>query len=471
MKRMAVAAVVTVLFVLSIVGGMFSLFFGTEVEGFSPGDLHAPSSYTASPLPAVPQSQGNVQTTPDVSLTISIGQVYKNYGGSIRLTVSNNGSRDLFVIDVGFEWMGSVAENVHQVHEELGPGETAEIRAMAIDGPAYYGDQGYKLKIKLLQRRAQGWFTVTSGEDDWLSFPEHTVAVSEMDPTTEYVVEHNSHNYYKKANSLIDYDEASVQAATNEAVAGLGSGYSIGKVCAIFDYVDRTIVYTDDPTEDLWFRPEVCLSNRAGDCEDYSLLISTMVHHAGGTARVYLTEGHAFAAVYVGNTTSGLGQAADGVRAYYDSELKLLAFHDETGYWMFADPLGSFQFGGLAVGTIPSTDTPLDLDFTFENTASVYSVDITGVAAAPVLWANPMFWIMLVLLLGVTDIAVIIWAASEKAGPERCLVCSNLTKEYHYLCDCGQRYHHECLPSQSFCLNCGAPIEVPPPLPPIRPVH
>ncbi|KYK29589.1 MAG: hypothetical protein AYK23_01620 [Candidatus Proteinoplasmatales archaeon SG8-5] len=472
MKRTAVAAAVTVFFILSIVGGLFAILAEVEVEGFVASDLHAPGSFTASPLEDVPAVQGDVQTTPDVSLTISIGQVYKDYGGSIRLSIANNGSRQLFVVEVGFEWVGSLVENVHQVHEELHPGETVEVRAMDIDGPYYSGEQDYRMKIRVLQHRAQGWFRVTSGGDDWLDFPTHTTSVSSMTPAGAFTLDRNNPHYFDKANGLIDYDEPTVLQATNEAVAGLGSGYHIGKACAIFDYVDRTIVYTDDPTEDLWYEPEVCLLNRAGDCEDYSLLIATMVHHAGGTARMYLTEGHAFAAIFVGNSTAELQQAAVGVRSYYGSDVKLMAFHDETGYWMFADPLGSFHFGGLAVGAVPSADTALDLNATFEDTANVYTVDITGVAASLTLLGNPIFWIFLVITLGIVDISVILWAAADKHKPQRCLVCDNDTHpEHHYECKCGQRYHHTCLPSQSFCLNCGTPIEAAPPLPPTRPMH
>jgi hypothetical protein len=471
MKRMAVAAVVSVLFILAILGGVYSLFSGIDIQGFAPEELHAPSVYTSSPLPDVPPVQGNVQTTPEVSLTILIGQVYKNYGGSVRLTLSNNDSRRLFIIDIGFEWVGSIVDNIHSLHEELSPGETVEIRAMNIEGPLFSGEQNYMLKIRALQRRAQGWFQITSGGDDWLNFPEHTTTVATLDPEIAYTLEYNSPHYFTKANDLIDFDEPTVQLAASQATAGIGTGYNIGKVCAIFDYVDSTLVYTDDPAGDLWYEPEVCLQNRAGDCEDYSLLIATMVHHAGGTARIYLTEGHAFAAVYVGNTTSELDQAANSVRSYYESEVKLLAFHDETGYWMFSDPLGSFHFGGLAVDTVPSADIGLVTNFTFEDTATVVSVDITGTTRPTTLLASPTFWMVLVALLGVLDIVVIIWASAEKERPKKCLVCNNMTNEYHYLCTCGQRYHHTCLPSQTFCLNCGAPIETGPPLPPVRPMH
>lgn len=468
MNRSLVAGVISILFVISLAGGMYSLFLDNDAEGFSPEDLHVPDTFAAWPSPDVPDPVGSVQTTPDVSVSILIGQLYKNYGGAIRLEINNNDSRSLFVLDVCFEWVGSAVDSVHYLDAELEPDESVEIKAMAVDGPLYYGDQDYRIKLRVLQKRGNGWFTVRSGGDNWLTFPEHTVSVAEMTPAAAYHIQNNTAVYYEKANALIDFDEPTVLAAANEATAGLGASYNIGMACAIFDYVDRTIVYTDDPGDDLWYEPEVCLRNRAGDCEDYSLLISTMINHAGGTARVYLTEGHAFAAVYVGNTTSQLNMAADGVRNYYDSELKLLAFQDGSGYWMFADPLGSFHLGGLAVGAIPSADSAMTLDFTFEDTGTVYAIDMTGKTRGTAFWNNPVFWISLVMVLGISAIMAIVWAAADKEPEKSCSVCSLPAHEEHYECECGNRYHHHCLPSQGFCINCGAPIEHPPPLPPIQ---
>ena len=45
----------------------------------------------------------------------------------------------------------------------------------------------------------------------------------------------------------------------------------------------------------------VTLKVGAGDCEDQAILLSSMIEAVGGTTRVYLTDNHAFAAVYIGN--------------------------------------------------------------------------------------------------------------------------------------------------------------------------
>jgi hypothetical protein len=467
MNRPLIVGIVTILFIFSIVGGMFSIASTSTAEGFSSSDLRAPLPYTADPLPDIPQIVGSIQTTPDVIISISLGRIFEEYGGAIRLIVYNNDTLPIFLIDVGFDWMGTLVETIQAVHSELLPGEHAEIRAMAVDPPPFSGNQHYRVKVKILEERAQGWFRVRSGGSDWLMFSQHAISVTPLIPASSYEVVVNYLTYYDKANELVDFQSLTVEMATNTATAGLGPSYNIGKACAIFDYVDSTIVYTDDPGEDLWYSPDQCLLNRAGDCEDYSLLISTMIHQAGGTARIYLTEGHAFAAVYAGNSTNALTLAADGIRSYYGGDVKLHAFADETGYWLFADPLGSFYLGGTAVGAIPSGDMETSTNFTFEDTTTVYAIDITGEVAPYSIWMNTPFWLALVILFGLIDLGAIIWMAAEKEG-SRCRVCERPTTDKAYKCDCGVDYHHTCLPSEGFCIQCNSPIENLPPLPPIN---
>ncbi len=467
-------SIVTVLFIASIIIGMYSIFATPEVKGFTDPDLHAPMPFTARQLPAVPATTGSVQTSPDVTINLSVGQIYEDYGGSIRLTIHNRDTRPLFLIDVGFEWVGTLIGSVQEVHQEMQHGEEVEIRALTIDAPAQTGSQAYRIKIRVLEERAQGWFRVMNGGDEWLYFGKpgeyKTIMVHSLPTPVPYDQIVNQYHYYQKANELVNFDSLSVELAANIATVGLGSTYNIGKVCAIFDYVDDTITYTEDSGGDIWYAPEVCLSNKAGDCEDYSLLISTMVHDAGGTARTYLTSDHAFAAVYVGNTSAALSRAREGILDYYGADLDLHTMMDETGYWIIADPLGSFHLGGLAVGAIPSGSSLTGWNLTFEDTDTIHVIDITGEVASLPFWLNTQIWLVLVLVFGIVDIALILIIAAEK-DPESCHVCKRPAAKGHYKCSCGVGYHHECLPSRGYCLGCGAPIEHPPPLSPpgIRP--
>lgn len=64
--------------------------------------------------------------------------------------------------------------------------------------------------------------------------------------------------------------------------------------------VKEEIEYVSDPRgNDIWEPANVTLRIGAGDCEDQAILLSSMLEAVGGTTRVYLTDNHAFAAVYL----------------------------------------------------------------------------------------------------------------------------------------------------------------------------
>jgi hypothetical protein len=364
--------------------------------------------------------------------------------------------------------MDTLNDSVQEVHARIPPGESLDIKALSIPAHEETGEHSYRIKIRIMEERPQGWFRILSGGDDWLFFGTpgdyKSIFVHPLSSPDSFEVQHNQYQYYQKANELLNFDSLSVEMATEFATVGLGSTYNTGKVCAIFDYVDSNIVYTDDPGDDLWFAPEVCLSNKAGDCEDYSLLIAAMIHEAGGTSRMYLTNDHAFAAIYVGNTTTSFSRVQREVSEYYRNNAEIHALEDETGYWLIADPLGSFHFGGLAVGATPAKVGD-EWDIVFEETDLLYAIDLTGEDATLPIWLNTQLWLILVMLFGITDIIFLLVMASEKETP-RCRVCTRPAEKAHYKCDCGAGYHQTCLPSQGFCLGCGAPIEHPPPLSP-----
>jgi len=462
------AVIVSVLFVISIIMGITSIFTIPLAQGFSSSDLHPPLSFTVPSLSTVPNSAGTSHTTPAMSINLSVGQVFADYGGSIRLTLHNKDMRQLFLIDIGFEWMDTFNDTVQEVHERIPVGESVDIRALSMPAHEETGEQPYRIKIRILEERPQGWYRILSGGDDWLHFGTpgeyKTIMVHSYSSPKPFDVQPNQYLYYQKANELLNFDSLSIERATEFATVGLGSTYNTGKACAIFDYVDSNIIYTDDPGDDLWYAPEVCLSNKAGDCEDYSLLIAAMIHEAGGTTRMYLTNDHAFAAIYAGNTSAAFTRIKQEVNDYYSNTAELHAMEDETGYWLIADPLGSFHLGGLAVGASPAP-VGNDWDIVFEETDLLHSIDLTGEDAALPIWLNTHLWLMFVMIFGITDIAFLLVMAGEKETP-RCRVCTRPAEKAHYKCDCGAGYHHTCLPSQGFCLGCGAPIEYPPPISP-----
>jgi hypothetical protein len=461
MSRNMAAGVVSTLFVVSVIACMYSILVVPTVEGFSSEDLHEPQPYTVQTLPDLPPVAGDWVTRPDITVTISVGNLYAQYGGAVSMTVHNNGSRRLYLVDMGFDWVGTQVQTEKEVHREIGPGEAYTIKTIATDGPAHEGEHNYRIRMRFLLFRNGQWFRVISGGEEWLQFSEHTVTVSPLGAERSNEVVLNQQLYYEKANDLMDFGSLAVEMAADIATATQGSNYNIAKVCAIFDYVNENIAYTDDPGEDLWYSPQDTLGYGRGDCEDYALLIAAMVEDAGGTTRMYLTNDHAFAAVYVGDSIQDFQNASAGVRSYYGTDAKVHALVDDSGYWLVTDPLGTFYAGGLAVGQSPTTGSDLEWNDTFEDTGTLYAVDITGEDINTPPWLNSKLWLVLITLFGLTDIVLII-SITSKAG-ERCQVCNVEVGINPYRCAaCGSILHQACARELGACPRCGAPVTLPP---------
>ncbi|MHA2429380.1 MAG: transglutaminase-like domain-containing protein, partial [Candidatus Hermodarchaeia archaeon] len=128
---------------------------------------------------------------------------------------------------------------------------------------------------------------------------------------------------------------------------------------------------SDQAGRDYWCTPRETLTRGGGDCEDFSILFSSMMGVLGGTTRIYLTETHAFSVLFCGNETQK-NDILGAVEDYYGTQPNFVVFEDETGHWLTADPAGSLYLGGLPADSVPSTNS----GFNFFNTTEIHIVDI-----------------------------------------------------------------------------------------------
>jgi len=322
MNRKALAGIFGLLLTFSAVMGLFSILNYPSPDSFGPDGLHTPGQFTSQDLEPLPDITGNFTHSPNISVIISMGNIYVDYGSSVRIQVINNDIMDIFLEEVAFEWTASGARFNILVHRYINSNQSYDIRALGISGPSIAGSMNYQLSMKVLIHRNTAWYRSISRGGEWLEFSDHTVNISETAGAHDYIVEHNDRRYYQRVNELVDPDSDNVAHAAENATAGLGTGYNIGKVCAIFDYLDTNCIYTEDPGRDEWYSPDQLLDSMHGDCEDYAMLISAMVTEIGGTSRVYLTNDHAFAAVYVGNTSAEFDAASNDICRYYGTDVK-----------------------------------------------------------------------------------------------------------------------------------------------------
>ena len=465
MNHRILAGIFGTLLFLSAIMGIISMVNYPDAEAFAQEDLHIPNQFVSQGLEPMPILAGDWITHPDISVLISIGDIYKDYGGNIRILLQNNGTRDVFLEQVAFEWTDSGRGSSIMVHQYIDAGSTYNLKALDMPGPSMAGSHNYQISISLLVYRNSGWYRVSSGGDDWLDFSEHTIEVVELTEPNDYDLEYNYRSYYKRVNELVDFDSENVSSAADEATEGMGNEYNIGKVCAIFDYLDENCVYTEDPGGDKWYSPDELLDSMEGDCEDYAMLIAAMVEDIGGTSRVYLTNDHAFAAVYVGNTTDDFEQASDDVQAYYGANVKTHAMVDETGYWMNVDPLGTFYLGGFAVGQSPTEQYNGSWNTTFEESDLLHSIDVTGLDLTVPLWMEPNLWMGMILIFGFITVMTVISAASDiKSTKIMCHICAEEIGPDLYVCPgCQTTFHRHCAFDNAYCMTCQKPILFPPP--------
>lgn len=93
------------------------------------------------------------------------------------------------------------------------------------------------------------------------------------------------------------------------SIAGQNPGnFNIGQVCDIFDYCYSNWKYVNDPRgqEIIEYASNTLFNGLNGDCDDFAVLVCSMVLSIGGEARISYAynrnDGHAFTEVNIGKT-------------------------------------------------------------------------------------------------------------------------------------------------------------------------
>ena len=304
-------------------------------------------------------------TPPDISLLFP-NEFYPKYWNAIGIKVKNTGNTNLFIYNIGIDIGGKkYIQWDGKDGKEIKPGEEKSfIASFMVDNAGVYS---YKIGLYLMAGRNNRWY-------DWgivYSEEENELKVTSWGTPTHYKFHKNYYVYFDKIKKLVDpYDSIIVQTA-NKASSGYGSGYNIAKVCAIFDYIKSNVKYVEDPEgKDMWNSPSTALSE-GGDCEEFAMIMASMVIEQGGTARIYLTDNHAFAAIYIGKDLSIL----NCIDSYYHANLSYALFEDKFGYWIVADTLSSFYLGGLPVGGYPTEKGKKIYEWSIE-TNRLHAIDV-----------------------------------------------------------------------------------------------
>ena len=376
--------ILAVLFAIILLSGCIIPFGKIHRKGFSQEDLTVPNIY-----PYTSQKQekpaATMRSQPGYSYNISweMGKAYISYGGVAKIFVNNTGNNDIFIYNFGIK-IGS--QEWRWGNNDTGvfvpTGEKKKFY-LSFGSPLTPGKYSYELKISFMIDNKAGVFPFHK-RNEW--YDNGTSVVKTKKPLSIDIRPYNSSSNYKylknyyyyfdKINGMVKPFDPLIMQKANEITSSYPGSYNVFQLCAVFDYLREKMEYIPEE-EDVWSTPSETLMDGGGDCEDFAMLFSALVTAKGGTARIYMTDNHAFASIYIGNENDA-NDILKNIEEYYGTNLFFATFKDKFGYWLVADPLGSFYLGGLPVGS--DVIGPLQgeklYNWGFVGTSKVYIVDV-----------------------------------------------------------------------------------------------
>jgi len=125
----------------------------------------------------------------------------------------------------------------------------------------------------------------------------------------EYINYHEITGEMKDLIVACDYDNSTVRNNAVALVSISPGSFNLGQICDIFDFCYENWSYVNDPiARDYYAKASETLKNGLnGDCDDFAILVCSMILAIGGEARISFAfnndDGHAFAEVNIGKTS------------------------------------------------------------------------------------------------------------------------------------------------------------------------
>ncbi len=282
----------------------------------------------------------------------------------LRMWVKNTGKAPIFVYKAGTSLDTESWYNI-DTRESIEPGSEKLVGLMGFEVPN---------SSTFTMRMGIAFLAQTSG-GNWhdfgiIFFDDQTLSTEPMPEfvSPEYV--YNPPGMFEKVNSHITPRDPAIRKVAAQVALEHPGQYNIYQIIEMFDYVTSSVQYVSDPRgADYWSYPNETMDIGAGDCDDYSTLISSLIEAIGGSTRMYLTDDHAFAAVYVGTDTEEISKA---ISEYYGS-VPVRYMEDASGSWLILDATS-----GMYVGDIPAGAISTGSMWGFVNTTRVVVVDVVA---------------------------------------------------------------------------------------------
>lgn len=390
MNRMISPITIIIVIFSSLTGCIFGSDEGSDrdetVPGFTEEELFSPDA-------AIPLQYLHDFTKPD---STSYGQkvafkyetlwafqyntVYTRLGGVLQLTLTNVGDSEMYVYEFGILPGWQDEPTMRDTGWLIIPDRKVELGLCAFDGPSTPGKYTYQLKFGILAREDQNSIWTDWGVIGNKTYELDIKPLALSSSMSDYKIKANPKGLYDKVNGLIDPMDTDVRNQAVLLAKKYQGAYNVFQLCEIFEYIKNNVSYVNDPRGDdnYWSTPAETLMLCAGDCEDQAILFSAMIGAISGTSRVYMTDSHAFAAVFIGSTEGKRDGVLSAIDSYYGTELRYAWFADVLGYWLVIDPIGALHPGGLPLGGEPKSDGAPDDPMISSSDADLQPWDFTG---------------------------------------------------------------------------------------------
>ena len=374
MRRMLLLVLTTAVVLALIMAGSLVLFINSNKDlGFESSSLRSPSIVYESPVGRISHNESSTAPRLDLAMSWTLTPIFSGYGGIMNITVTNNDPTAIYVYGFGVTWRDTSVESWRNTSVIIQPGHQSTLGYLFFKVPANVTSGYYRilLEVEVENSLGTGWkdLGTSSGLMDYKYTALQTPLTYLNHSTTT-----NTPAYYSKVNKRVDM--AVTSTIVSSILANNSGIYSIQAVADAFDWVCDHVVYTDDPN-DYWQSAGETLSWRTGDCEDYAILLASMIGEMGGNARVNVIDGHAFASVYVGSNANLLGNISAAISSHYGTQLPVYFLNDTTGYWLVFDATGFPYAGGLATLSGPVLYDQAHT-WSFESSTWLTQVDATG---------------------------------------------------------------------------------------------
>ena len=371
MKRGIISAMLVALMIVSIVLNSTPTIASAEI---SEPELITPEipSYSPYDFELKPTADAFIEPGYSFYSGVEWSEFYDNSRGVIKIWLENTGDNALFVYKYGVQtqglhgggWIPSGTGLTIYPGEKMYIGTTSVFVGGDVD--SFSVKQGFALMAKTDKG---GWY------DYKTVFVDEPIEILVNSTITKrestYQTERGSQ--FVQINKLIYPIDSTVRNTAIQTAKKHPGEYNIYQVCYLFDYVVDNIGYVSDPRGSEYIaEPGETLTAGGGDCDDYAILLTALINAIGGTPRIYITEDHMFAAVYIGDE-SNINAIESSISKYYNTPITLHYLTDDSGVWLLLDPTSSFFYaGGLPTGAKPTI-----AGWTFENATTISVIDVT----------------------------------------------------------------------------------------------